>query len=166
MLSLVFSDRALNLHCLNLTSSNGYINTCLPWGGGGVKLQLSCLGGFINDSHQWLNFNDKFLLTIEFLIHLLYTSRTTLKYSCCWSILLITNDCKQTDVNYLLQSTGDSLDDEDDEELLEAKKNTSYNEVIDADNPQTPAEVCSSQNAWDIWVVLSCYTCKVCQIIK
>lgn len=38
------------------------------------------------------------------------------------------------------ESTGDSLDDEDDEELLEAKKNTSYNEVIDADNPQTPAE--------------------------
>lgn len=58
---------------------------------------------------------------------------------------MITNDCKQTDVNYLLQSTGDSLDDEDDEELLEAKKNTSYNEVIDADNPQTPAEVCSSK---------------------
>ncbi|XP_062611157.1 PRKC apoptosis WT1 regulator protein-like isoform X1 [Saccostrea cucullata] len=38
------------------------------------------------------------------------------------------------------ESTGDSLDDEDDEELLEAKKNTSYNEVIDADNPQTPSE--------------------------
>ncbi|XP_078322527.1 uncharacterized protein LOC111104168 isoform X3 [Crassostrea virginica] len=38
------------------------------------------------------------------------------------------------------ESTGDSLDDEDDEDLMEAKKNTSYNEVIDADNPQTPAE--------------------------
>ena len=44
-------------------------------------------------------------------------------------------------LNYFLQSTGDSLDDEDDEDLMEAKKNTSYNEVIDADNPQTPAEV-------------------------
>lgn len=44
-------------------------------------------------------------------------------------------------LDYILQSTGDSLDDEDDEDLMEAKKNTSYNEVIDADNPQTPAEV-------------------------
>jgi hypothetical protein len=41
------------------------------------------------------------------------------------------------------QSTGDSLDDDDHEEekLSEAKRNTSYNEVIDADNPQTPSEV-------------------------
>lgn len=38
------------------------------------------------------------------------------------------------------QSTGDSLD-EDDEKLSETKKNTSQNEVIDADNPQTPVEV-------------------------
>ena len=46
----------------------------------------------------------------------------------------------------LFQSTGDSLDDEDNEEekcLTEAKKNTAYNEVIDADNPQTPSEVSS-----------------------
>ena len=44
----------------------------------------------------------------------------------------------------LFQSTGDSLDEEDDDEekcLTEAKKNTAYNEVIDADNPQTPSEV-------------------------
>lgn len=42
------------------------------------------------------------------------------------------------------ESTGDSLDEEDDGEekcLTEAKKNTAYNEVIDADNPQTPSEV-------------------------
>ena len=44
----------------------------------------------------------------------------------------------------LFQSTGDSLDDDDNEEekcLNEAKRNTAYNEVIDADNPQTPSEV-------------------------
>jgi len=42
-----------------------------------------------------------------------------------------------------LQSTGDSLDDDVEEEkvLNEAKKNTAYNEVIDDDNPQTPSEV-------------------------
>lgn len=40
------------------------------------------------------------------------------------------------------ESTGDSLDDDDEEEKLsEAKRNTAYNEVIDADNPQTPSEV-------------------------
>lgn len=42
------------------------------------------------------------------------------------------------------ESTGDSLDDDDNEEekcLNEAKRNTAYNEVIDADNPQTPSEV-------------------------
>ena len=46
------------------------------------------------------------------------------------------------------QSTGDSLDDDDNEEekcLNEAKRNTAYNEVIDADNPQTPSEV-STEN--------------------
>lgn len=42
------------------------------------------------------------------------------------------------------ESTGDSLDDDVNEEekcLNEAKRNTAYNEVIDADNPQTPSEV-------------------------
>ncbi len=39
----------------------------------------------------------------------------------------------------LFQSTGDSLDDDD--KLAETRRNTSYNEVIDADNPQTPEEV-------------------------
>lgn len=41
------------------------------------------------------------------------------------------------------QSTGDSLDDDEEEEkvLTEAKRNTAYNEVIDDDNPQTPSEV-------------------------
>ncbi|XP_052810368.1 PRKC apoptosis WT1 regulator protein-like isoform X3 [Mya arenaria] len=40
------------------------------------------------------------------------------------------------------QSTGDSLDDDHEEEkvLTEAKRNTTYNEVIDDDNPQTPSE--------------------------
>ena len=38
------------------------------------------------------------------------------------------------------QSTGDSLD-EDDKETEATRRNTSYNEVIDADNPQTPEEV-------------------------
>jgi len=41
-----------------------------------------------------------------------------------------------------LQSTGDSLDEEEEEKpLTEAKRNTAYNEVIDDDNPQTPSEV-------------------------
>lgn len=50
--------------------------------------------------------------------------------------------------SYIVQSTGDSLDDDDNEEekLSEAKRNTSYNEVIDADNPQTPSEVWHSIN--------------------
>ena len=51
------------------------------------------------------------------------------------------------------QSTGDSLDDEDNEEekcLTEAKKNTAYNEVIDADNPQTPSEVSSHLLEYDL----------------
>ncbi|XP_052810367.1 PRKC apoptosis WT1 regulator protein-like isoform X2 [Mya arenaria] len=41
------------------------------------------------------------------------------------------------------ESTGDSLDDDHEEEkvLTEAKRNTTYNEVIDDDNPQTPSEV-------------------------
>ncbi len=39
-----------------------------------------------------------------------------------------------------MQSTGDSLDEEDKD--VETRKNTSYNEIIDADNPQTPEEVC------------------------
>ncbi|CAH1799234.1 unnamed protein product [Owenia fusiformis] len=42
------------------------------------------------------------------------------------------------------ESTGDSLEDEDGEHdrhvSPETKRNTSYNEVIDADNPQTPEE--------------------------
>ncbi|WAR07180.1 PAWR-like protein [Mya arenaria] len=40
------------------------------------------------------------------------------------------------------ESTGDSLDDDHEEEkvLTEAKRNTTYNEVIDDDNPQTPSE--------------------------
>ena len=37
-----------------------------------------------------------------------------------------------------MQSTGDSLDEDD--KLTEARRNTTYNEVIDADNPQTPEE--------------------------
>ena len=42
----------------------------------------------------------------------------------------------------LFQSTGDSLDEEEADKLTgETKRNTSYNEVIDADNPQTPEEV-------------------------
>ena len=59
-------------------------------------------------------------------------------------------------LDYFLQSTGDSLDDEDDEDLMEAKKNTSYNEVIDADNPQTPAEV-SKHVIYSYWY--SYYRC-------
>ncbi|KAK3608923.1 hypothetical protein CHS0354_002562 [Potamilus streckersoni] len=41
------------------------------------------------------------------------------------------------------ESTGDSLDDDEEEDkiLSEAKRNMAYNEVIDADNPQTPSEV-------------------------
>lgn len=39
------------------------------------------------------------------------------------------------------ESTGDSLDDE---EEIETRRNTSHNEVIDDDNPQTPEEVRSS----------------------
>ncbi|XP_064605595.1 uncharacterized protein LOC135470520 isoform X2 [Liolophura sinensis] len=41
------------------------------------------------------------------------------------------------------ESTGDSLDDEDtdkDRPVMETSRNTKYNEIIDADNPQTPAE--------------------------
>lgn len=44
----------------------------------------------------------------------------------------------------MLQSIGDFLDDEDDEELLEVKKNIFYNEVIDVDNFQIFVEVCLS----------------------
>ena len=40
----------------------------------------------------------------------------------------------------MFQSTGDSLD-EDEKGEAETRRNTSYNEVIDADNPQTPEEV-------------------------
>ena len=38
------------------------------------------------------------------------------------------------------QSTGDSFD-EDEDKSSETRRNTSYNEIIDADNPQTPEDV-------------------------
>ena len=38
------------------------------------------------------------------------------------------------------QSTGDSVD-EDEKGEMETRRNTSHNEVIDEDNPQTPEEV-------------------------
>ena len=41
----------------------------------------------------------------------------------------------------IFQSTGDSLDDEHRDSETLTRRNTSYNEVIDADNPQTPEEV-------------------------
>ena len=38
------------------------------------------------------------------------------------------------------QSTGDSLDEDGASSETQTRRNTSYNEVIDADNPQTPEE--------------------------
>ena len=60
---------------------------------------------------------------------------------------------------YLLffQSTGDSLDDNE----TETRRNTSYNEIIDADNPQTPEDVSTL-----IQLVYELFFCKAARFRK
>ena len=91
---------------------------------------------------QFLLFSQCFLLYMVVIFHFKCTFKCRLQFVSIWTrpkffpsgigLILV-----------CLQSTGDSLDDDEEEEkvLSEAKRNTPYNEVIDADNPQTPSEV-------------------------
>ena len=83
---------------------------------------------FISSEYKWFMILFYFL-RVQVIYDIVLFLQSTSDLWCCFILFL--------------QSTGDSLDDEDDDKLREVdtKKNTSYNEVIDADNPQTPVEV-------------------------